>query len=408
MSESMEMAKRILEELNQERSTYQAGDQILTGGTMKDALARQFREGDVPADVAGPMRLPELAQLRETVNRSWEVDYRSKVENHNPIKRFIRWLFRKLCGLDIPALMADQNEFNASTVRLTNLLSDDTALLAQYTGVMRLQAAAIDALEQQVREIRQEVISSRKSIQRQVTLLLEKLKEENDLGDIFTELDYGEFEKHFRGAESEIKERQKVYLPYFANASKVLDIGCGRGEFLELLREDGKDACGVDLYEPFVEHCRAKGLTVVNAEALAYLGDLEDGSIDGVFAGQIVEHMEVAILVQFCRKIYSKLAEGGVAIFETPNPQCLGIYTHAFYMDPSHTKPVHPLTLEYILRQVGFQKVEIFHPEYSTFKYRLPLLTAEESARHEEFNEGSNKLSDEIFGYQDYAAIAYK
>lgn len=229
---------------------------------------------------------------------------------------------------------------------------------------------------------------------------------EKEFQDPYEIIDYEDFENHFRGSRELIKERQAEYLPYFKNRQKVLDLGCGRGEFLELMKENNINAAGVDLYKPFVEECQERGLEVQYGDAVRYLEQYE--AVDGIFVGQLVEHMKISQMLQLCQTAYDKLETGGVLIIETPNPMSLAIFTHAFYIDPSHNKPVHPLTLQYLLYKVGFKKADILFTKNSKINERIPQLEGINMENLQDFNESMNKISDLLYGSQDYAIIAEK
>ena len=224
--------------------------------------------------------------------------------------------------------------------------------------------------------------------------------------DVYAEMDYFDFENYFRGSRAQIKEAESIYIPYFLEKELVLDLGCGRGEFLELLNENSIQGIGIDAYEEFVAYCQAKGLDVRQDDAIRFLENTEKESVDGIFAAQLIEHLSTGQLLALCHLAYEKLKQGGCLILETPNPMCLSIYMNAFYMDPSHQKPVHAKTMEYLLKREGFQKVDLLFTEESKSDYRLPLLSCETSSNLSEFNDGMNLLSDLLFGSQNYAVIA--
>jgi O-antigen chain-terminating methyltransferase len=225
---------------------------------------------------------------------------------------------------------------------------------------------------------------------------------------IYHDIDYFDFENHFRGTRADIKKSQEIYLEYFLGESDVVDLGCGRGEFLELLQENRVKAAGIDICDEFIQYCQIKGLNVIKNDAVSYMKNLSDNTIGGVFAAQFVEHINTSDLIEICEETYKKLKPGGYFVIETPNPRCLSIYTNAFYVDPSHNKPVHPQTLEYLLKKAGFQDVRICFTEQSKVAYSLPLLDAENINNLEQFNNGLNVVSDILFGSQDYAIIAQK
>ncbi len=216
-------------------------------------------------------------------------------------------------------------------------------------------------------------------------------------------IDYFDFENHFRGSIESIKKAQEVYLPYFRGKKRVLDIGCGRGEFLSLLRENDIPAKGVDIYEPYVDYCNSKGLKAVCGDGTAFLAGVD--YLDGIFVGQVVEHLKPEEIIRLCNTAYEKLSEGGCIIIETPNPTSLAIYTNAFYIDPSHIKPVHPLTMKYYLEKAGFRNIETLFTENSRPPYSIPELALEGAG---EFNSAMKQLSDILYGSQDYAVIAVK
>lgn len=215
-------------------------------------------------------------------------------------------------------------------------------------------------------------------------------------------IDYFDFENHFRGTIEHIKQAQRIYLPYFKEKHHVLDLGCGRGEFLSLLHEEGIPAVGVDVYEPYTEHCRLQGLEAHCGDGIAYLRQMDD--VDGIFAGQVIEHLTTAQITALCETAFEKLPEGGVLVMETPNPTSLAIYTNAFYIDPSHVKPVHPLTMQYLLEKAGFTQVRLVYPDTSRPPQHIPPLDGASS----EFNQAMQSVSDMLFGCQDYAVVAIK
>ncbi len=215
-------------------------------------------------------------------------------------------------------------------------------------------------------------------------------------------IDYFDFENHFRGTIENIKQAQRIYLPYFSGKHHVLDLGCGRGEFLSLLHEEGIPAVGVDVYEPYTEHCRLQGLEAHCGDGIAYLRQMSE--VDGIFAGQVIEHLTTAQITELCDTAFEKLSSGGVLVMETPNPTSLAIYTNAFYIDPSHVKPVHPLTMQYLLEKAGFTQVRLVYPQASRPPQHIPPL----DGASDEFNQAMQSVSEMLFGCQDYAVVGIK
>lgn len=223
--------------------------------------------------------------------------------------------------------------------------------------------------------------------------------------DSYVGIDYFDFENRFRGSQEHIKAVQEQYLPYYEGKKNVVDIGCGRGEFLKILKEHNIKAVGIDLYGKAIDCCKLNDLEAYQMDAIEYLNGVK--AVDGIFAGQLVEHMTIEQIITLCNTAYEKLEEGCYFIMETPNPTSLAIYTHAFYMDPSHVKPVHPLTLQYCAEKAGFSHVEIYYTDTSKLPVTIPKLSGD-IENLEEFNNAMQLVSDTLFGSQDYAIIARK
>jgi len=224
------------------------------------------------------------------------------------------------------------------------------------------------------------------------------------------DFDYFGFEERFRGNEQDIKERQRVYLAYFQGQENILDIGCGRGEFLELLRKAGIKAIGVDTDLDMVLYCREKGLDIVQEDAFVYLETLPDTSLGGIFAAQVIEHLEPGRVIELVKLCYRKLRSGGVLILETPNPKCLMVFAASFYMDFSHIRPLHPEAMRFLLASAGFQDIELKYAGPVDDTRRLPSLPdiGLPGETMEAFRRGVEQLNDLLYGYQDYAVIGTK
>jgi O-antigen chain-terminating methyltransferase len=207
--------------------------------------------------------------------------------------------------------------------------------------------------------------------------------------------DYLHFAEKFRGPEEYVKAGQQQYVPLFSVKQNVLDIGCGRGEFLETMRDAGVAARGIDLNEEQVALCRSKGLAAGKADLFAYLEGLPESSLDGIFCSQVVEHLPPERLPDMIRLCASRLDRDGVIAIETPNPECLAIFATHFYLDPTHTRPVpHPL-LAFYLEESGIGRIEV--RRLSPAVESMPAL----AALPDEFREA-------FFGGLDYAITGRK
>jgi SAM-dependent methyltransferase len=218
---------------------------------------------------------------------------------------------------------------------------------------------------------------------------------------------YVGFEDQFRGTPEAIRERLVPYADLFTGASNVLDIGCGRGEFLALLAERGVSAQGIDINESMVEVCRQKGLTASRADALAFLRTQPPGSLGGLLAAQVVEHVDPAYLTDLLDAAWAALTPGAVIVLETINPACWFAFFESYIRDITHVRPLHPDTLKYLLLASGFQDVDVRfrspYPEHEKLQ-KLPGAGLDDST--DVFNANVEKINRLLFTYLDYAAVA--
>ena len=218
---------------------------------------------------------------------------------------------------------------------------------------------------------------------------------------------YVGFENQFRGSQDAIRARLESYLPYFDGASEVLDVGCGRGEFLDLLASRGVRARGLDLNHEMVEVCRARGLDVAEADVVSYLQRLDDGALGGLFAAQVVEHLQPAYLLRFLELAYHKLRPGAPIVLETLNPACWVAFFESFIRDITHVWPLHPETLRYLVLASGFSRAEIEFRSPVPPDDRLQRIAAVGDPSLEPlvetFNANVDTLNSRMFTYLDYA-----
>ena len=222
------------------------------------------------------------------------------------------------------------------------------------------------------------------------------------------------FEDRFRGSRDDIRARLESYLPFFEGASDVLDVGCGRGEFLELLAGAGISARGIDLNHEMVEACRARGLDVTEADAVGYLSSLPDASLGGLFAAQVVEHLQPGYLLAFLELAFHKLRPGGRIVLETLNPACWVAFFESYIRDITHVWPLHPETLQFLVVASGFTSADI--------EYRSPVAEADKlqpvtvtaavgpvlADLVDSFNVNVEKLNGRMFTFLDYAVVGKK
>ena len=219
-----------------------------------------------------------------------------------------------------------------------------------------------------------------------------------------TDLDslYAAFEERFRGPRDVVKEQLAVYLPLLIEAPAgtplrpVLDVGCGRGEWLELLKEKGVHARGIDMNRVLVNQCTARGLSATTADAVDYLHTLPENSLGAVTAFHLIEHLPFRSLIELLEETRRVLRPGGLAIFETPNPKNLVVGACNFYSDPTHQRPLFPEALQFLLEYRGFAQVQV--------KYLHPV----EASPFQQAEPGAQALDGWFYGPRDFAVIAYK
>lgn len=373
------------------------------------------------------------------MNRLWSYDYYQPVISNKKgfgiLIVFIKKVIRRILRFLILPIVTHQNNFNASVTRTVNSLysSLQTYVKRNHNDITNLKHSVedsnnliivndtqnrieLESLKEQIANLKTE-LNNYQNIDSEIRNINKQIFEFRDLLNIqfsdkinneYSIIDYAEFEDRFRGTSSVIKDHQKDYVKYFKKCKNVIDIGCGRGEFLELMKECGIQAVGIDQYGAFIDICQKKGLNVIQKDGIEYLSKEESNSIDGIFSAQVVEHISSSSLIELCVESYRVLKKSGCLIIETPNPMCLSTFTNSFYLDPTHNNPIHPKYLSYILEKAGFTKIELIFPEKSRVNYRLPLLSMNCSGNLAEFNDGVNLLSEVIFGSQDYAIVAIK
>jgi O-antigen chain-terminating methyltransferase len=215
---------------------------------------------------------------------------------------------------------------------------------------------------------------------------------------------YLEFENHFRGDENEIKLKQQPYIDIYKQAKAIkklpiVDLGCGRGEFLDLLKENGLNPIGVDLNESMVKRARQKGYDAVLDDAIGYLLKQKTGSLGGVTGFHLAEHIPFDQLLILIAESYRCLAKDGILLLETPNPESLFVGAFTFHYDPSHLKPLPPAIVQFAAEFKGFAKAEILR--------RQPELTHEQIVAATK-NETLQGALQRLYGPRDYALVAYK
>jgi SAM-dependent methyltransferase len=308
------------------------------------ALVQRLRE-ELAGGANGAEGRSRLLAARHRAERVWAVTAERPLHRRPglrgllaaPVKRllrpFIRWY--------VEPLAAEQRVFNDAVLKLVD------GVLEELDGVAKSRVSAarlLAELEERLTRMERRGASpgpATVAAQPGATALP----------------DYFAFEAKLRGSSADVRERQRVYVDDFRDASPVLDVGCGRGEFLGLLREAGVEARGIDADADMVAYARGEGLEVEQADALAYLEGVPEGSLGGIFAAQVVEHLPPAALFRVLELAARSLRPGGVLVAETINPLS-PLALRSYFADLTHAQPLVPETLALLARQAGFREVE--------------------------------------------------
>lgn len=220
---------------------------------------------------------------------------------------------------------------------------------------------------------------------------------------------YYAFVNKFRHSEDYVKALAAQFVPVFHGQRKVLDVGCGRGEFLEVMVNAGIEAYGVDRNPEMITLCRSKNLHVVQSDWKDHLAGLEDNSLGGVFSAQFVEHLEGEDMIELISLAHRKLRPGGCLVVETLRP-CVNTLLTKFFVDFTHRSPINPEALSFLVSQVGFREVEVRYynePLASEMLQPLPDEGSDSQAR-QVLNQNFEKLNRLSFLPHYYCVLAIK
>ena len=236
-----------------------------------------------------------------------------------------------------------------------------------------------------------------------------------------TWIKYVGFEDAFRGTDQAVADKLQAYVPLFARRANVLDIGCGRGELLAAFRTAGVGARGIDSNAEMAGAARARGLDARQADALGYLTALPEASLGGLIATQVIEHLEPSYLMRVLDAAARALQPGAPIVLETINPACWLAFFSSYIRDFTHVRPVHPETLQYLLRASGFSRVTIQysapvpdHMKMTTIDLPAEVLASTDATARavtavaHAVNANAVILNQLMFSHMDYAAVGYR
>lgn len=320
-----------------------------------------------------------------------EAESRWAVSAERPLASAAKRALRRLFRFYVEPLAADQREFNAASLKLS------------------------DALSERVDEVERAAAGSTALVGELEERLLRLERRGDSTGTVAAQPrasalpDYFAFEARLRAPTAELRRRQAPYVEDFRGAAPVLDVGCGRGEFLSLLRDAGIDAAGVDADADMVAFARGEGLEVEHADALDHLEGVADASLGGIFAAQLLEHLPPAALLRLLELAAAKLRPGGLLVAETINPLS-PLALRSYFADLTHAQPLVPETLELLVRRAGFREVETRFLNEPPAPERLrdvglPRDPAFDDARAA-LRHNVERLQALLFGPLDYAIVA--
>ena len=316
------------------------------------------------------------------------------------LKRWVRRAIAKAATRGARELQADQRAFNqAAVTAIGRLAASVQALEGDRRMAMRDPSTPV-GLQEGLRALRADV----QAIQARPGVAGPTGGEEGAEGEGLARV-YHAFEEAFRGSQALVESRLQVYLPWvqkgLAGVSDPvwLDLGCGRGEWLRLLKKEGIRALGVDSNEGQAEAARAAGLDVVSGDLMRFVRQRPAGTADGFSAFHVVEHLPPPLVLELLQEGLRIVRPGGVLILETPNPENLQVGAHTFYLDPTHRNPVPSGLLSFLVQQAGWEQVEVvpLHPD------EVDLKRAREAWKG---NPTLLRLADLVFGPRDYAVVA--
>jgi SAM-dependent methyltransferase len=352
----------------------------------------------------GDSRRAARLAARAQAERFWLVSAERPLERRPGLKGAVlhpvKAVLRKLMRFYVEPLAAEQRAFNDASLKLADATSEELDRAeASRTEVERL----LRELEERLLRLERRPAAGVSGSEPQSTVAAQP-----GAGAL---PDYFAFESRMRASTEEIRRRQRPYVDDFRDAAPVLDAGCGRGEFLALLREAGIDARGVDADADMVAFARGEGLEVEQADVVAYLEGLEDSSLGGIFAAQLVEHLPPPILLRFLELATRKLRPGGPLVAETINPLS-PLALRNYFADLTHAQPLVPETLVLLARQAGFDDVRTRFANEPPERERLRTVELPDDAAFDRaraaLGDNVERLNGLLFGPLDYAILARK
>jgi 2-polyprenyl-3-methyl-5-hydroxy-6-metoxy-1,4-benzoquinol methylase len=362
---------------------------------LEEALDAHFTQLVGPRSRVAPQVFDELQTLIEELG-----DYefsRARIASSSgvPGGELAHRLLNRALSRAIDGVLAQSQEQQVLLTRVLALLGEISSSIA--TGGEQFVAQQLDDLQQRLAEHTRTVTD----LDRRVGDVAERIPGAG----VDTFYDETHFTQRFRGGPEDLRARYADLVAHFEGCSPVLDIGFGRGELMELLAEMGVEVSGIEVDSHLVALARGRGFDVARGTAVEHLRTLAPESLGGIAMIQVIEHLSPQQVIDVVELCAEKVRPGGKVIVETVNPESLFTYTHSFWLDPDHVRPVHRGLLEFLFTEAGFQKLEVdWRSPVPADERLVPVPGDDEQARA--INENFERIDRLLFGAQDYALIA--
>ncbi len=406
--------KRTIEKLSYQRKERQA--------KISDELEKIKKKSQELPSSENIFRLQHLAsRLKEIIQSGQKAKIFKKVPSEEPFQNHVSLIFEELQKILEHNLDQTRELFSsfADLIESSISLMDDKdkewdALGSNHVGMifksMEWRVDKLAVAYEDVTLLMKKFILLREKLDQLLSVLEDKrLPSQGQVKEILQPLEdwrYAGFENRYRGNEEEVKKQQAQFLSYFDKAEKVLDLGCGRGEFLELLQENRIEAQGIDLNEQMIEICRDKGFSCQKGDIIESLNQCQDNSLGGIFSSQVIEHLPPRYLQRMIELAYFKLAPGSHLVLETLNPASVFGLVQIYFLDLTHQKPIHPQALKFLMETSGFQDVKIQYSAPLEEEQLQTLPGADETASI--LNRNIDNLNRLLYAAPNYAAIGIK
>lgn len=340
------------------------------------------------------------------INSNWDVHVEYSITTHRPIfGRFLVWTRRVIHGevkryADL--IVGKQNEFNVHLVRVLNNIRKEQKVIDEKVSNIFTTVNKDIENKTWLANMLEKKIETKRNLRQDTD---EELNKENINYFIFKE-NIGKAWNKISG--SFVQGVPNIFddsLNLFNGCKTVLEIGCGEGIFLQMLKDKGIKGYGIEVNEDFVLYCKRKDLDVKHVDALTHLSSIEDKTLDGVFAAHVIEHIPLKELERLIELCYAKMQFGSHIVLVTPNILNMTVSTNTFYMDPTHLNHLHPDVMKFLLESCGFRDVQQMFYQPVPEEMKLKKIDLDPDGK---MNYNIDILNNLLFGYRDFAVIAKK